>query len=247
MAVFSVGLLLLGAMSAALAQTASTTEPETQQPRLARISGKAYVDRHTKVTGAVVLIANEAAPSQLFMTSTDGGGQFVSTELPGGDYRVDVRRQGYQPVVKEHVSLTPPFRAVVELKMQPTPEISPTAVTSSGDGAATLSDVALKGLILDEENTALNQIRIRLVHPIGKADPLTVFSGAEGRFEATGLDPGPWQIEVTGVGFLPIVTTVELKRSSQLELKLVRQPPDYEPSPLELMTLEQPVTPAGLE
>ena len=76
---------------------------------------------------------------------------------------------------------------------------------------------------------------------------MTLFSGAEGRFEATGLDPGPWQIEVAGVGFLPIVTTLELNRSSQLELKLIRQPPDYEPSPLELMTLEQPVTPAGLD
>jgi hypothetical protein len=233
--VISVGLMLIGVGAAAA------------EERLARISGTAFLDRRTKVIGAVVLIANEDNPAQLFMTSTDAIGKFVSTELPEGSYRVDVRRQGYQAVVKERVALRPPFRAVVELKMEKAAGVSMPQISNTDGQATRPSVVTVNGQILDEDNTPLSQIRLRLVHPTGKVDPVTVYSGTDGHFDATGLKAGHWQIEITGVGYLPIVTTFELNQASQLVLKLVKQPPDYEPSPLELMTAEQPVTPAGMK
>ncbi len=62
------------------------------------------------------------------------------------------------------------------------------------------------------------------------------------RYIGLGLD----RIEASAVGFLPVRKHVELRGDALLRIAMVRQPADYEPSPLELMPLEEPLVPEAL-
>jgi hypothetical protein len=78
------------------------------------------------------------------------------------------------------------------------------------------------------------------------ADPRQLRTVEDGSFGASGLLAGSWQLEVSGVGYLPIRIGLELARAAELHVVLVPQPADYDPSPLELMPPEEPLVPDGL-
>ncbi len=48
---------------------------------------------------------------------------------------------------------------------------------------------------------------------------------------------------VDGVGFLPILAEIDLFADTELRVWLVNRPPDYKPTPLELMPPERVVAP----
>ena len=52
---------------------------------------------------------------------------------------------------------------------------------------------------------------------------------------------------IVGVGMLPIRTWIYLAGEHALDIRLVLQPAAYEPSPLELMPIEDPIPPAGMK
>ena len=103
--------------------------------------------------------------------------------------------------------------------------------------------VRIRGRILDAEQRAVHEARIRLVRADGGVDPRSAESGIDGSFEFEGLDAGVWWLSVHGVGSLPIRSRIEVAADTDLTISLIDQPATYEPSPLELMPPEEPVPP----
>jgi hypothetical protein len=91
----------------------------------------------------------------------------------------------------------------------------------------------------------VGELRLRLVRQDGNEDPRTVRSLADGSFDLSGFSSGVWRVEISGVGFLTQRMAIDLKGETSLTVLVVRQPPDYDPTPWDLMPSEQPIPPAG--
>lgn len=228
----------------AVGQEPTNAPTPVAEPQIAKgeLQGNAYLGRNRWVMGATVLLSPENDPSQLFMTSTGARGEFRFQGLRDGSYRIEVSRDGLAHVLKTGVTLKTPFRAVVEVPMQPLGSAPANTVALGGSAAA--SRVAVTGSILEQGFSPLADIELHLVQPRGHDDPRRVHSAADGSFAVADLAAGRWVLEVKGVGFLTIRTTLDLASDARLRVSLVRQPPGYVPSPLELMPREQPIPPA---
>jgi hypothetical protein len=195
--------------------------------------------------GATVLVQARENPSRLYLTSSGEGGSFQVDGLPDGQYRVRVARAGLSPVTKEGIAVRFPFRAVVEVTMRPgrddTAPAEPAPAAGSGDR------LALRGQVREREGGAMPEVRLRLARIDGRFDPRSLRTGPEGGFEIPDLPSGKWRLDIQGVGFLPMRQPIDLERDTELSVVMVRQPAQYEPSPLELMPPEQPVPPEGFD
>ena len=78
----------------------------------------------------------ESGDVRIFVTSTDEKGAYRFDALPEGVYRVRLLKHGLEPVLKDGVELRFPFRAVVEVVMEPASGAAPPALSavSSGSG-----------------------------------------------------------------------------------------------------------------
>ena len=73
--------------------------------------------------------------------------------------------------------------------------------------------------------------------------PIVTRTGDDGSFEVPELPTGPWRLETRIVGFLPVRVGMDFRQDTQLSVSMVAQPAGYDPSPLELMPLEEPIPP----
>lgn len=231
------GLALRGAAFAD--EPAKPAAPEIHGTRL---QGTAFLGRHRDVVGATVLVREEGDPSVVYCTTTGDKGAFRVDGLENGSYRVEVRREGLRTVVKSGIELRFPFRAVVELTMEPL------GAAEAGSPAADSSDakVAVRGRARDRDGNGLRAARVRLVRSDGRVDPREVSSAGDGTFSIAELPAGAWRLEARAVGYLPIRAPLEVSSATDLHLSFVRQPAGYEPSPLDLMPEEEPIAPAGI-
>jgi hypothetical protein len=229
-----------------LASAQQDSPEETARARLSRLQGKAYVDRHTDVIGATVVVQPLKDPSRLFLTSTGDDGVFHVEGLADGDYRVRLEREGFVPLVKERVNLRFPFRAVVEVRMSEGAAAGLPQAQPAVGGSGSTDPLLVRGRVLEQGKGPLGEIYLRFIRPDGRRDPRYLRSAEDGAFRAEEMLPGRWRVHVQGVGYLPVVTEVDLDRDTDLLVYLVRQPADYEPSPRELMLPEQPLPPKGL-
>jgi len=174
------------------------------------------------------------------VTATDEKGSYFFETLPEGRYDVTITKGGLAPVTKDGVELRFPFRAVVEVVMEPgaTPA-GPAAAEAPASGDAT----SLEGTVRARAGQPLDEVRIRLIRADGSVDPRDGMTGAEGTFTMPGLQAGDWRLEVLGAGFLPIRVPVTLSGEATLTALLVEQPASYEPPPLDLMPPEMPIPP----
>ncbi len=214
-----------------------------------RLQGTAYLGRNRQVVGATITVVDEADPSVIFLTATDEKGRFRIGELPNGGYRVEVRREGLVPVVKTGVELRFPFRAILEVPMQPVDPTQPASAVGAEDtapGAAAAGRVSLHGAARGLDGERLSEVRVRLVSGGADEDPRDVVTASDGTFALDDLPAGPWKLEARGVGFLPLRTALDLRDATDLRCFMVRQPSGYDPSPLDLMPEEEPIPPAGL-
>jgi hypothetical protein len=92
---------------------------------------------------------------------------------------------------------------------------------------------------------AVGELRLRFVRHDGSEDPRMVRSLTDGRFEISGISSGVWRVEISGVGFLTQRMALDLAGETSLTVLVVRQPPDYDPTPFDLMPSEQPIPPDG--
>jgi len=219
--------------------------PETGEvARLSRLQGSASLGRNRGVIGATVLVHEAQEPSHVYVTATDYKGRFRVDNLPDGDYRVEIRREGLVPVVKEGVGLRFPSRAVIEVTMEPSRTAPVPATIPTTD--ATLDElprVALWGVVVERGGRPMPDVRLRFVRTDGRADPIVVRSADDGSFELPAVPAGRWRLDTRVVGYLPIWVTAQLDEDVRVTLSLVPQPAAYEPSPLELMPREQPIPP----
>jgi hypothetical protein len=245
---------VLAILAVALAATVATGQadgntPEVQQAsRLSRLQGKASLGRNRQVVGATVLVQRQDEASRLFVTVSDSRGSFRIDDLPDGDYRVEVRREGLAPIVKRDIGLRFPFRAVVELIMEPVG--TPSADDSPAPDPAGSSDarefVSVAGTVVERGGQPMSDVVVRLVRTDGGVDPRTLRTGTDGTFQLVDLTAGQWRLQAQVVGYLAIWTDLVFQADTNLMISMVLQPAGYDPSPLELMPPEQPIPPAGL-
>lgn len=240
-----VRLLLLACSWQALGSSGAVAADDAAG-RSSELQGSTYLGRNRKVVGTTVLVRPEADPSRLVVTSSDGKGIFRVGALPDGEYRVEVSRDGLEPVVKSAVAVRYPFRAVVEVPMRPRQAAVASSDAPSGS-ASTPEPLTLRGRVVDAGDQPVADIPLRFSRRDGGEDPHLLQSGEDGSFELVGLSSGAWRLEVRAVGFLPIRTDLELLADTSLRISLVRQPADYAPTPLDLMPPEQPLPPRGLD
>ena len=221
----------------------ATEDQELAKPRLSRLQGRAAVGRRNEVVGATVLVHAREDASRVYLTSSGESGAFVVDGLPDGEYRVRVARTGLSPVTKDRVSVRFPFRAVVEVTMQPGTD--GTALAGSASHTVTDERIAVQGQVRGQDGEPMPEVRVRLVRIDGRVDPRSLRTGNDGRFAFPDLPAGEWRLGIQGVGFLSKRQPIDLSSDTELSVTLVRQPAHYEPSPLELMPPEQPVPPEG--
>ncbi len=202
----------------------------------------AVIDRHNPVVGATVTATAERPAPAFHVTSTDEKGYFRLDGLAEGAYRVEFSRDGFEPIVKEHVVLRFPFRSVVEvvLRRGVAPPV-PAAATRAGTPPS--ARVTLSGKIVAREGASLAEVQLRLHRRDGTEDPRAAFSRPDGTFEFGELSDGLWQLDILGAGFLPIRIPANLEKDTRIDVVLVRQPANYAPSPIDLLPPEEPIPP----
>jgi hypothetical protein len=207
------------------------------------MQGAAYIGRRRPVVGASVFARREGEASHYYLTATDERGAFRIDDLPEGTYSVKIDRQGLAPVFKTGIEVRFPFRAVVEVLMQPVPGAAPVAAPEREPAAAA---VDLAGEVRGSDGAPLSDVALALVHAAGGADPVRARTPEDGSFAFDDLVVGDWRLEVRGVGYLTLRADLPLRRDASLTVLLVPQPPSYEPAPLDLMPPERPIPPPGL-
>ena len=231
------------------ARTAEPAEAEASPDRGEKTTwllGHARTGRRRWVTGAAVVATPESGEARIFVTATNDKGAYRFEAIPEGIYRVMLLKHGLEPVIKPKVELRFPFRAVVEVEMEPASGATPAEVL-----AATTSSLGttagLDGRILDRVGEPIGEVRVRLTRTDGSVDPRDAVSDEDGEFAVTNLLPGKWKLEVLGAGYLPIRVPVSLSGEGELRAVLIPQPASYEPQPLDLMPPELPIPPPPLE
>lgn len=233
------------------AAPAAPSQPAPSQPgasssaaRATRLQGTAQVDRNHPVAGATVVARAESGASTLYLTSTDAKGLFRLDGLPEGTYRVDLRKDGFEPVVKEAIALRFPFRAIVEVTLQPARAPRTAAARDpAGSDARSSGALRLEGTTIARDGGPIADVRVRAVRADGTEDPRRTLTREDGTFEIEELSPGPWRLELLGVGYLPIRTDLSLEAPARVVAVLVPQPASYEPTPLDLIPEEEAIPP----
>jgi hypothetical protein len=237
------GLAGLSWTAPAAAQESESSESGPTTQKVTRLQGRAYLGRRQPVVGASVVARKEDGTGKIYLTTTDEKGLLRIDDLPDGDYRVEIRKSGLETVVKNAVQVKFPFRPTVEIAMREGgEEAAPGATPASG-----ASGFGLSGRVEERNRQGIPEVMIRFQHATGDADPRVLRTIGDGSFEAGGLAAGDYHVEIRGVGFLPIRSTVKLDGPSSFAVCLVPQPAEYVSSPLDMMPPEEPVPPPGFE
>ena len=225
-------------------EPAAAVETKRAAPRLSRLQGRASLSRNRHVVGATVLVRPADESSMMFLTATDSKGRFRIDGLPDGSYHVELRREGLESIVKRDIGLRFPARAVIEVTMKPTaePAVRTALPVSRNEGVDEGQLVTVSGRVL-HAGEPIPDVKLRFVRRDGRVDPFTARSSSDGTFGPKLVPAGPWRLQASLVGFLPIWISVDIERDSQLTVAMVPQPVAHTPSPLELMPEEQPILP----
>jgi hypothetical protein len=234
----AVSIVLVAAAMLGAAAAAEETAPAP--PKMARLEGTASLDRHRPVVGAAVLASVSGDRPLLWLTSTDDKGLFYFERLPEGTYRVELKREGYAPIVKEGVAVRFPYRAVVEVRL--VPDAAAKASASRAEAQAG-NRVRLSGAVAVRGAGPLGEARVRLVRTDETEDPRSTLTLPDGTFEIGDLPAGAWRIEVLGAGYLPARMNVDLAQEARLTAFVVQQPANYVAPAIDLLSQEEPIPP----
>ncbi len=238
--------LLLPAPPAARAQEPPETkgEPEMTAAKSSGLQGRVRLTRRRGIPGVSVIVTPAGGGSAVWLTSTDDRGQFKLNDVPDGTYDLRLERDGYGPIRKGNVEVRYPFRAVVETTMQP----AGAGPASTADGAQPASigsprELTVEGRVIGADGEPIGEVEVRALHVEARHDPRTVLTGEAGGFMLEGLAAGTWSLQIRGLGYLTIRGELTLFEDTVARVRLIEQPPDYEPSPLDLLPLEIPLPP----
>jgi hypothetical protein len=244
-------LLALGTVALAEDEpAAATAQPE--EPRKTRLQGECFLSRSKKVPGVTVVATPQGDPSRVYLTATDRRGFFKIDGMVEGDYRVLLRRQGFRPVTKRNVLLKYPFRAVVEVQLDPIDVAIPIvleeapAEDEAAAGSAAAERGSLQARVVDRDGDPISEIDVRISPVEGNSDPRFLRSDENGVFATEDLVPGRWHLRARALGYLPMRAEFEVAGPVEMLMVVVPQPSEYEPSPLDLMPAEEPIPPPVL-
>lgn len=212
--------------------------------RSTRIQGRAIAGRKTPIAGATVRVFSEDDTGIVYLTSTDGDGRFRVWGVPDGSYNVTIDRAGYETVVKDRVVVRGPIRAVLEVRLEPS-EAPKTVAELLGIEYDPDGRVSVSGTVVDVDGFPVPDVRFVFRRNDGSADPWYLKSTTDGEFRFDDVGAGLWDMEIKGVGYISIRTTVVLDRGGEAQIQLVPQPTDYLASPLDLVPDEVPIAPAA--
>jgi len=229
-------------LALSLLAAAAVGAAENSGGKLSRLQGRARATRTQDVVGVTVLVQRADDRNRFYLTSSGGDGVFFIDRLADGEYIVRLNREGYASETKTGVQLRYPFRAVVEVTMEPGQ-----VDLSAAGSAATVgkNPIDVRGRVGGPDNDGIGEVWVRLVRQDGSVDPVTLRTPDSGTFDFSGLPPGEWRLEVVGIGYLPLRQRLMLAGDSEFAVQLVKQPPDYVPAPLDLMPPEAPIIPEG--
>lgn len=219
--------------------TALASAPPEAPPAAAPaglIQGTVILKRHSPVIGAAVLVRREDSAGRIDVTSTDSKGAFKVDSIPDGSYRVEILREGFRTVVKEAIVVRSPFRAVVEIVMEPEAASSGASSGAATGGAA----VRVTGVVSAKDSGPKAEVRVRLS---GSGEARSALTAADGSFAFDGVASGSHRLEVLGAGYIPIRVAVDLAADASIVATLVPQPPNYAPDPADLLPPEEPIPP----
>jgi hypothetical protein len=203
-----------------------------------QIRGSVSYGRRDPAAGAIVLVRPENRPSPIRMATTGTNGTFAFDGLADGTYVVEVRRDGYVPVVRSGLGVKAPFRAIVEVLL--TRGAAPKEDPKPMEGAASLA-----GTIRTAGGAPLVEARVRLTRPDGSADARTIVTDASGAFAVGDLRAGRWHLDMQGAGLLPLRADLDLAADVKIEAQLAAQPANYHPLPEDLLLPEEVIPPPG--
>lgn len=178
------------------------------------------------IGGAVVRIRGIAGVGERRSIS-DPDGRVILDPLPSGRHRVDVVRGGYTQATGE---IPVPWDTDFLILLDKTSEVEE---ADSGVGR-------IYGRVTEEGSDAgVGEVDIRV---LGDATTTRVVSGRDGRFQLSGLEPGPVVVELTRLGYEPRTTTVTVQPGRTVELQAAMSQ-----QPIELPPIEVTVSSAYLE
>jgi Carboxypeptidase regulatory-like domain len=218
--------------------TVAPTAPTAPAGPSGQLRGTVSYGRHQPAIGAVVVMRPEGAASPVRAATTGTNGVFAFDGLPDGTYRVDVRRDGYAPVVKSGIRVKAPFRAVEEVLLAR--GAVPPEVVKIAEGAA-----ALAGTIRTGGGGPVAEAHVRLTRVDGAADSRNTVADGAGAFSVRDLAAGRWRLDVQGAGLIPLRADLELAGEVAIEAQLSAQPAEYRPLPQDLLVPEDVLPPAG--
>jgi len=134
--VASFGALLAGANGSAAQQSEPTQSqtrriPERNEIRKASLQGSVRDDEGRAVP-SVLLTVRSMSDGTSYEATTDAEGIFRMRDIPLGGYELKAVRDGYEPVVLEHVQLNSAGLTVLGIQMKPTNVAAPPSKGVSG-------------------------------------------------------------------------------------------------------------------
>jgi Carboxypeptidase regulatory-like domain len=204
-----------------------------------QMRGTILFGRHDPAPGAVIAVRPDGAPTPVWIATSGEDGTFGFDRMVDGAYRVEVRRDGYEPVVQTGIAVRSPFRAIVEVVLHRGPSPAAPVVNREAGTASLTGTVRLAG------GGGVAEAQVRLVRADGGADPEVARTTADGGFAFEGLRAGTWRLQVIGAGLLPLRASIDLTGTVDLDAQLAPQPADYEPSAEDLIVPEDVIPPAG--
>jgi hypothetical protein len=208
-----------------------------------RLVGNARKGRRDWVPGVTVLVLPEWGLPKVFVTSTDEKGTFRLDQLEEGRYAVRFLKYGLVSIEKNEVELEFPFQAVVEVVMEDSDGPSPPVLMTARGTIDATEKATVRGTTVDRKGEPLAEVRVRMLKADGTVDPVFALTDENGEFEFPEIDPGMWDFEIYGAGYLPVRAPASWYGEMELRAVLVTQPATYEPQPLDLMPPEEPIPP----
>ncbi len=203
------------------------------------------------VPGATVKVSNKAQ-SVIYLTSTDEEGAWRLNNIPEGNYRVEILKEGFEYIEKKKVEVRFPFRTVVELHAIPSMETvgnirhwgrlsKEKNLPQKNEAVGGIYNLWGKASAID--GSSILNIEIRLRSLDREVNPQRTFSASDGSFALERLPAGLYDLFIMVPGYLPLRTLIDVNDDVELIAMMLLQPLDYEATPSELLSSEEPIPP----
>jgi hypothetical protein len=215
------------------------------------ISGKYFISRKQKVVGATVKLS-QGNNKSIYLTSTDEEGTWRLNNIPEGNYRVEIFKEGFNYIEKKSVEVRFPFKTIVELQALPSMKAvgdilrwggQTNRMSSQQPGSRGSNSCNFRGKVSAKDGTPILDAEIILKELNREANPLKAFSGSDGSFVLEKVRAGFYKLFVLTPGYLPLRFIAIIQEDTYLEATMLLQPLNYQATPSELLPSEEPIPP----